>query len=1044
MKAILRFKWAVLAVWIAAVAALALTAPGMEGLVREKGQITVPDGYSFKQAADLQAEMNKDSQEKGESTVLVFHSDNKLSASDLSDIKANVDKLKAEQDSLGILSVTTHFDTKELEKEMLSQDGKTVLVLLNVGFGDRTAAETRDALYDAVSGSKVEHYYTGNWIITEDVVESSQDGLKKTEGITVVLILVILFAVFRSVITPFIPLVSVGLSYVAAQSVVAILVDRAGFPISTFTQIFMVAVMFGIGTDYCILLINRFKEELAAGLTKTDAVLATYRTAGKTVLVSGAAVLTGFITIGFSEFSLYRSAVAVAVGVGVLLLTLVTFVPILLSLLGPKVFWPSKGGITHSQSRLWGTVGRFSLKRPLIALLLVAAVTVPFLAFYTGAQSFNSLDEVGSKYKSVKAFDLIADSFGPGESLPGTVVLKADHSLRSAEGLAQVEQITRELLKADGVKTVRSATRPTGSVVSDLQVADQASQVQNGLGQGAEGLTKISSGLQDAGKSLKENEPKLKEAANGATQLVSGTEALKTGVVQLGDGLKRIEQGLKDGSMGASELNAAMKQVKASADQLASGSQTLLTNYKKLESGLGQISGAYAKVAAEAGKLADGLTGVGQGLTGLGVKYPELKADATYLQTQAAVAQLQSGAAQLGQGLTQLNTQLGTVKSGLGQANAGLAQAAGGQKQLADGLAQLAAGIGRLQQGMAQAANGQGQVVDKLPELTGGIDKLSAGQKQFAQGFSELGGQLSQLTDGLDQSVSGLNQVTDGIKSAQDYMKALSLSSNKQLAGWYAPDQALKNADFQKALDTYLSPDGKIVRFDVIYEGNPYDVKTMKQTEGVKEAMGRAVKGTDLANAEYAVGGVSSMNHDLKEISNGDYTRTVVFMLIGVAIILILLFRSLIIPAYILLSLLLTYFTSMAIAEVIFTRILDYSGISWAVTFFAFTMLIALGVDYSIFLMARFKEYPELSEEDAILEAMKNMGSVIMSAVVILGGTFAAMLPSGVLSILQIATVVLTGLVLYAFIMLPLFIPVMVRTFGPANWWPLMKKRTER
>ncbi|MNE55176.1 putative membrane protein YdgH [compost metagenome] len=143
-------------------------------------------------------------------------------------------------------------------------------------------------------------------------------------------------------------------------------------------------------------------------------------------------------------------------------------------------------------------------------------------------------------------------------------------------------------------------------------------------------------------------------------------------------------------------------------------------------------------------------------------------------------------------------------------------------------------------------------------------------------------------------------------------------------------------------------------------------------------------------------------------------------------------------PIYLIASLLVTYYTSMAIAEVIFVRILGLSGISWAVPFFAFVMLVALGVDYSIFLMDRFKEYRHLSPQQAILEAMKNMGTVIMSAAVILGGTFAAMLPSGVMSLLQIATIVLCGLFMYALLMLPLFIPVMVRTFGQANWWPFM------
>jgi RND superfamily putative drug exporter len=72
---------------------------------------------------------------------------------------------------------------------------------------------------------------------------------------------------------------------------------------------------------------------------------------------------------------------------------------------------------------------------------------------------------------------------------------------------------------------------------------------------------------------------------------------------------------------------------------------------------------------------------------------------------------------------------------------------------------------------------------------------------------------------------------------------------------------------------------------------------------------------------------------------------------------------------------------------------------------------------------------------------MQNMGTIIMSAALILGGTFAAMLPSGVMSLLQIATIVLCGLFLYAMVMLPLFIPVMVRVFGEANWWPFMKQK---
>jgi RND superfamily putative drug exporter len=159
-------------------------------------------------------------------------------------------------------------------------------------------------------------------------------------------------------------------------------------------------------------------------------------------------------------------------------------------------------------------------------------------------------------------------------------------------------------------------------------------------------------------------------------------------------------------------------------------------------------------------------------------------------------------------------------------------------------------------------------------------------------------------------------------------------------------------------------------------------------------------------------------------------------MLIGIAIILIVLLRSLVMPLYLLVSLLLCFYSSLAINQLIYVNILGYDGTNWTMPFFGFVILMALGVDYSIFLMDRFNENKGMPVKDAMLLAMRNMGTVIFSAVLILGGTFAAMFPSGVLSLMQIATIVLGGLVLYAFVFLPFFVPVMVKLFGRANWFP--------
>ncbi|WP_259370061.1 MMPL family transporter [Weizmannia acidilactici] len=126
---------------------------------------------------------------------------------------------------------------------------------------------------------------------------------------------------------------AVGCSFLASQAVVAFLAKWVDFPIFDYTHIFLVAVLFGIGTDYCILLIHRFKEELPNFETVNEAVIHTFRSGGRTVFFSSLTVLVGFSAIGFSNFNIYRSGVGVAVGIVFLILCLVTIVPILMFIL---------------------------------------------------------------------------------------------------------------------------------------------------------------------------------------------------------------------------------------------------------------------------------------------------------------------------------------------------------------------------------------------------------------------------------------------------------------------------------------------------------------------------------------------------------------------------------------------------------------------------------------------------------------------------------------------------------------------------------------
>ncbi|WP_445491899.1 MMPL family transporter [Niallia sp. 03133] len=1038
MNTILKGKWFIPIVWIAVIVGLFFFAPNMGDLVREKGQVSIPSGFNSSQAGKIIDEIQKQKNIGDQSTVaLVFHQDKKLADKEVAEAKKAVQKLDANKKQLGITNILSSFTDKSLQDQLVSKDGKTILVSLSVSWNDRDAEEVKDALYNTIKEFHVDHYYTSSWMIDQDLTKSSEEGLKKTEGITVVFILAVLLIVFRSIIAPFIPLVTVGVSYLASQSIVSILVDKFDFPISNYSQIFLVAVLFGIGTDYCILLLSRFKEEFSHQENVVEAILETYKNAGRTVLFSGIAVMIGFAAIGFSQFKLYQSASAVAVGVALLLIALFTLVPFFMMVLGQKIFWPSKSSAEHGDSKIWAIAGKFSLARPLIALLIVAIVCVPFLATYDGKLSFNSLDEISDEASSIKAFNAIADSFGPGEALSSTVVIKNDERMDSTEYLGIAENISKELAKVQLVDKVRSATRPVGDPIEDLYVGKQAESLENGLGEGKQGINKISDGLHGAGSELSKSKPELNNASKGINDLINGTSGIQSGLKEIQTNLVKIEDGIRQGSSSSDKIIKGLEDAETGAAKLLAEHQKLQPVYEAIHANLATILKKYENVGDGLEQLSNDINQVPKDSFGdLEQTYSGLGEDPKYQAIKIALLSTQTKLPQVIVSIKELNGGLAQLQTKMKDANSGYAQIVQNQASLGTGLEQLIEGIQAQKKGLNQLADGQGKIVSNIPKLTNGLTGINDGHKQLLNGFSDLGSQIGQLSAGLNKSANGLDKVSEGLGSATEYLSGLSENDNDS---FYISQEVLESKDFAQSIETYMSKDRKIMKLDVVFSANPYSNEAMQQVGELKDAVTRATKGTKLENADVAVGGITSTNADLQKISHQDYSRTVVFMLLGISIILVFLFRSIMMPAYIIGSLILSFYTAMGINEAIYVNLLGYTGISWAVPFFGFVILVALGVDYSIFLMDRFNEYRDITISEAMLEAMKKMGTVIISAAIILGGTFAAMMPSGMLSLLQIASIVLAGLVLYAFIILPLFIPVMVKNFGEANWWPFKR-----
>ncbi|MBC1272205.1 MMPL family transporter [Listeria booriae] len=1058
MKWIVKFRWAIVAAWLVVMAVLLFTAPNMADLVREKGEIKLPDGYPSSLATEMEKKHNPDKQ--GQAYIAVYTSDKKLTNTDLSNIEDSLSSIEKNKKSLHITSVVDSFNQPELKDKFLSKDGKTMVATLNVVAGETPVKEIRNDIDKKMDIKGVDTYLTGNALIQEDVVQSSEDGVHKTEGITIVFILVVLVLVFRSAVAPFIPLLTVGISYLTSQAVVSFLVDKWDFPVSTYTQIFMVCILFGIGTDYCILLMSRFKEEVGSGLSGKEAVFATYRTAGKTVIYSGIAVLVAFASLSFVQFELYRSAVAVAVGIVVLLVALFTIVPFFMATLGTKLFWPLNKNVSHKENKLWGAAGKFTFARPFLALLIVAAITVPPIILYTGNLSFNSLDEISDKYPSKKGFDVVSDSFGAGQVAPTTVYLENDDPMKTSEYLALLEEVSTDLSHVKGVDMVLSATRPTGKRLDDIYVKDQSKKVGDGLDEAGNGIGTIQKGLSEASTEMAKSEPQLNEAVKSVGELQSGTTATKEGVDQLQAALTQISTGIKAGVSGAGDLEQGIKTAREQLTTLQNGQKQIQSGYEQVGTALQKVADQTAqfqnpaKPAIDTSALNTMISDMENAINTYKSNHPvdpqftaiirnfeKLKQATGALQPQIE-AQIEQEIAKAKQQMTALNQGIQTLASTMSQLNEKNAQITQGLTAFNSGLGQIDTGLTELETGLNQAATGQDQVVTKMPEISSALAQLAAGQGQLQSGFSAMTGQIGELTNGLKQSADGLGQIQSGITGANDFVKNWSTVPYDE-SGIYVPDQLVNNADYQKVLDQYMSSDGKLATLNLVLTKNPYSDEAMDAIDGINDQLKSSLQGTKLENANIGIGGMTSINYDTRDMSSADYHLVLMFVLTGVFIVLVIVLRSLVMPLYLIASLVLTYFASIGIAEIIFARFLGYDGLTWATPFFGFVVLVALGIDYSIFLMTRFNEYHGMPIRERMILTMKNMGGVIFSAVLILGGTFAAMMPAGVLSLLEIATVVLIGLLLYAFVVLPLFVPVMVRLFGQANWWPFITRKND-
>lgn len=1021
MKKVMSWRLASVVLWIIVTMVIVMTMPNLDQLVREKGQISIPESAQSNLAEDMLNQMDEDSGERYQ-IIAVFNSgnDKALTEEQKEEVGKTIEELKSKQSQLGIKDMVTYLDNEQTEKQLISEDRTTILAQISVEKNGREISEVTKKLNEIVESKNVNTYLTGNSLVLEDFVQSTQEGIKKTEVIAIIFIIVVLILVFRSPIVPFVSLLSVGISYLVSLGIIAHLVDQFNYPFSNFTQVFLVVILFGIGTDYNILLLTRFKEELVKQENVIMAVRETYKTAGKTVLYSALAVFIGFMALILAEFGLYRASSAVAIGVAVLVLVLMTLNPFFMVVLGKKMFWPIKRFNGHNDSKIWGYLAKNSVLRPVVALFFIAILCVPFILNYSNSQSYNDLLEVDDSYDSKKGINVIADHFPSGFSSPATLVIESEEALDNAKSLQVLDDLAERISRVDGISEVMMVTRPTGEKIDDLYITEQTKELNSGLGDANEGVGKINDGLSSAEQQFEQTDT---SSIQRVQELIDGTNEVKKGVSSLVNAINQLSNGVGAGAKGAQELVNGLAAVSVNMDTLSNSMLPLLNGYTEIEKGLSSFSAYFSSMVQASESAKNGYEQIEASMNALVKSKPELANDVNVQTTLGITSAGKQQLGQLSEQLQALTPQYDGAMQSFREANASLAKVNAGFSQLQAGVNQLYEGSSSLNKGLQTAADGSNQIASQTPALESGLKTINEGQEQLLTGLNGLADQMETLQSGLSESTKGLEEVSTGLTAAQDYLTGLNESNVSEKL--YIPQDVLESDDFQKSMDMYLSENRKIAQMSIILDVDPYSKEAMTIVKQVNQEVEAFIKTSELSDAKVALGGKTSQNVDLEEIASGDFTRTATIMLIGIGIVLIIITRSILKPILIIASLVLTYFTALGMSELISGEVLNVSELGWNVPFFSFIMIVALGVDYSIFLFMRFRESDGNSTE-AIVDAARHIGGVVISAAIILGGTFAALVPSGVITLIEVATTVIIGLFLLSFVMLPIFIPAML------------------
>jgi len=435
-----RGRWAVIAAWLLVAAAVVPLQPRLQEIAADES-----DTFEARSAESTRVDELLDTRfpESGWSTsVIVYQAENVMEHT--GEITRQMEELCATEtlpDLVGVGSsggITCgdlgHPLGPETPPSSISDDQTTGMVTVINGKDD-TASVERDvaAIREIATGPDGEGGLR-SWVTGPAAFDADRsEALKGIDGtllsITMALVVVLLLAIYRSPLVAATPLVVVGAAYLIASAVVLGLVEAGVLTVSGQATAILIVLMYGAGTDYCLLLVARYREELRARGEAAPAMRAALERTAPTILAAGGIVIAAMLVLVVADFrATAEMGPILAIGVATMVAAGLTFLPALLVALGRRAFWPRvpAAGSAPARRSAWERVGELVRSRPrLVALASAGLLALGALGSLEGRETLDFTEIFRDPPESVRGQEVIREKFPPGRVAPLDVVVRS-------------------------------------------------------------------------------------------------------------------------------------------------------------------------------------------------------------------------------------------------------------------------------------------------------------------------------------------------------------------------------------------------------------------------------------------------------------------------------------------------------------------------------------------------------------------------------------------------------------------------------------------